>query len=668
MADEEQKKFGEVAEELGFVKPQQVEEGLSAQQAMADMGMAKRLGEVLRYKGVMTRGEIRETLRRQGYYDSQDEPYIPGFKILERIGRGGMGNVYRARQLSMDRIVALKVTPVENRSHIRRMKREARWIGRVSHPHVIQGFDMGESDAVFFFAMEYVKGRTLHDLILKDGAIGERRAVTLAMQIAQAIGALWGEHIVHRDVKPGNIMITNAGVAKLCDLGLAIDVKDEASESLDQPGTAVGTPFYMSPEQVESKRLPDVRSDLYSLGATLYRMVVGEVPFNGATRAIILSKHLLHPLKWPKVVNPSLSDDLCLLIGKMLGRDPNDRYQTVDQLVLDMEDFLAGRTPRVAAGSAPFWMPQARWVGGHGPEVKARLEVLRSFARLRSSCIAIAGGDAPSLRRLCVRLGEFAGNGDSAEFHAKTGLLLLTSGDYAGAHQAFARAAERDAQYGGLVDVPPVLDCPDWMVFVPGGEFVPMAAVDGQEPEPVDIAPFYIDENPVTNKQFGEFVLATSRPSPPHWEARPQSKDDLDSPVTHVSWEDAAAYAKWRGGRLPTAAEWELAARGLEKRRYPWGDSFSNDRCLCAKSNGQGPGPVGTFFGGRSPYGCYDMVGNVWEWTADDGEGGKKVVKGGCWHDPPERVTCAARELRAPSEAYPDCGFRVVKALAVEPK
>ncbi len=668
MSEDEAKKFGEIAVELGFATRTQVEDALEAQQAMADMDIEKRIGEVLRYKGHMTRSQIREVLRRQGRYERGDEPFVPGYQILDKIGRGGMGDVYRARQVSMDRIVALKVIPAANKGHIKRMRREARWIGRVSHPNIIQGFDVGETEEVFFFSMEYVKGRTLHDIIVKEGVLGERRAVTLAMQIAQAIGALWNEHIVHRDVKPGNIMVTNTGVAKLCDLGLAIDVKEEASHLLDEPGMAVGTPFYMSPEQVEGRRLPDVRSDLYSLGATLYRMVSGEPPFNGATRAIILSKHLLHAFKWPKVVNPALSDDICLLIAKLMEREPDQRYQTVDQAVLDMEDFLAGRAPRIASGAAPFWMPQARWVGGQDHDDQQRLDRLRAFARLRASCLSLAAGETANLQRLCTRLGEFAEESDTPEFHVKIGLLLLTAGDYAGAHRAFAEACKRDARYRRLLDVTPTLNCPEWMVFVPGGEFEPLPTEDDPSPEPVMIEPFYIDESAVTNRQYAEFVRATGRPTPAHWEGKRQTKDDYDSPVTNVSWEDAAAYAAWRGGRLPTGVEWELAARGLEPRLYPWGDTFSSDRCLAQPAEAKGPCPVGTFFGGRSPYGCYDMSGNVWEWTADDApqQEGKKIVRGGSWQDPPERVTCASRDAREERRGYPDCGFRVVKDLTIE--
>ena len=181
------------------------------------------------------------------------------------------------------------------------------------------------------------------------------------------------------------------------------------------------------------------------------------------------------------------------------------------------------------------------------------------------------------------------------------------------------------------------------------------------------VRPFYIGESPVTNKQFGDFARVTGRPGLHHWENNRLSKDELDSPVTHVTWDDAVAYARWQGGRLPTSLEWELAARGLERRLYPWGDSFSGERCLCQATGASQPGPVGTFFGGRSPYGCYDVVGNVWEWTSDagaDGEG-TRIVRGGSWREPPERVTCAAREARNASEGADDCGFRLVKDLGV---
>ena len=334
MADDDSKLFGYIAEAEGLVDREQIEDALATQMAMAEMGVGKRLGEVLRYKGHMTRSHVSHVLRIQGL--RQVPSRIAGFQVIEKIGRGGMGDVYRALQINMERVVALKLASSTQSSHIKRMMREARWLGRLSHPNIIQGFDMGEFDGHFYFAMEYVKGQTLHRLILHEGTLPERRAVSLVLQVARAIGALWNERIVHRDIKPGNIMVTDDGVAKVCDLGLAIDVRRERHSSLDEPGTAVGTPYYMSPEQVESKVLADVRSDMYSLGTTLYRMVVGNVPFSGATRAIILSKHVFLPLPWPKKGNPALSDDICLLIAKMMAKDRNDRYQTVDQLVLDL--------------------------------------------------------------------------------------------------------------------------------------------------------------------------------------------------------------------------------------------------------------------------------------------------------------------------------------------
>ncbi len=304
---------------------------------------------------------------------------IGRYHIVEELGNGEMASVYLARDPFIKRDVAIKVLAYElTRDPLFRnfFYQEAEAIASLEHPTIVPIYDFGLHGVQPYIVMRYMPNGSLQSRLKKRG-LNRQELCDLMGRIAEGLDEAHAQGIVHRDVKPGNIMITNAGVAKLCDLGLAIDVKDEVSESLDQPGTAVGTPFYMSPEQVESKRLPDVRSDLYSLGATLYRMVVGEVPFNGATRAIILSKHLLHPLKWPKVVNPSLSDDLCLLIGKMLGRDPNERYQTVDQLVLDMEDFLAGRTPRVAA--VRVGDGRQRHTHGRGPELAGA--AVRSWLR-----------------------------------------------------------------------------------------------------------------------------------------------------------------------------------------------------------------------------------------------------------------------------------------------
>ena len=667
MTEDEPKRFGEIAVGEEFATPEQVQDALATQKAMAKMGVSKRVGEVLRYKGYMTRSQVNQVLRAQG---PQGVPArIAGYEIAEKIGRGGMGNVYRALQISMNRVIALKLAATTQSTHIKRMTREARWIGRLSHPNIIQGFDVGEQDGHFYFAMEYVKGQTLHRLIAREGSLPERRAVSLAVQIAQAIGALWNEHIVHRDIKPGNIMVTASGVAKLCDLGLAVDVRKGREHSLDEPGVAVGTPFYMAPEQVENRVVADVRSDLYSLGATLYRMVVGKTPFNGATRPIILSKQLLQPLPWPKRANPALSHDVCLLIAKLMAKDPNHRYQTVEQLILDFEDFMAGRSPRIASASAPFWMPQARLIRDDRAHHNVRLGQLRSFARLRQACAtAVAEGDRHSLRKLCSKLMEFSTPGQGHDC-ATAGLLLLASGDLPEAHRVFEEAASMDAQFMPLVEVVPRRLCPDAMVYVPR---LSIALASGTGVGDADgamesVGPFYIDESPVTNRDYREFIMVTNYPVPAHWLETEWGKLMEDTPVTHVSWEDGLAYAKWRGARLPTGAEWQVAAGGPEMTLYPWGDKFSSERCNYLEAGHQCPIPAGTYFGGRSFFGCYDMAGNVWEWTSDEvpGDPALKAVRGGSWQDPADRVTCIAREARNPLEAYPDCGFRCVKDIVL---
>ena len=667
MTADPSKSFAQIAIEEGFVTAEQVADAVAVQEGMAGMGVQKRIEDVLRYKGYMNRSQISHVIRRLGPQSVPDR--IAGYEIVRKVGRGGMGDVYQARQISMDRIVALKITSTTEENHIRRMTREARWIGRLSHPNIIQGLDVGEYNGLFFFAMEYVKGRTLHRLINKEGSLPESRAASLALQIAHATGALWNEHIVHRDIKPGNIMVTSSGVAKLCDLGLAIDVRQEREKSLDQPGMAVGTPFYMSPEQVESKVIADVRSDLYSLGTTLYRMLVGRVPFTGATRAIILSKQLTEPLTWPKRMNPGLSDDICLIIAKLMAKERRRRYQTVDQLIMDLEDFLAGRSPRIASSAAPFWMPQAKLVRDDRAQHNARLVKLRNFARLRQACLAtLSEGDGASLRKLSAKLVEFSDEGD-AQAHAKAGVLLLSSGDMSAAHQAFERATAMDQHFHLLTEVAPTAACPEGMVYVPHTEFDPLpvrnAAGIEAEPQRASAGPFYIGESSVTNAQYREFIMATNYPVPSHWLEMEWHKETQDAPVTHVSWEDALAYARWCGARLPTALEWELAARGPEKNIYPWGDTFSAERCNTKESGHGGAIPVGTYFGGRSLFGCYDMVGNVWEWTGSSGTGDARLkeARGGSWQERADEATCAARQEREPLEAYADCGFRCLKEV-----
>ncbi|MFC1805696.1 protein kinase [Planctomycetota bacterium] len=268
---------------------------------------------------------------------------IGGFHLIGRIGQGGMGTVYKARQVSMDRIVALKVLSsrlAEDEPFVQRFLREARSTAQLNHPNIVQGIDAGFADGHYYFAMEYVDGITVRRLMAKEGKIEEAKALKIILGVAKALEHAHKHGIVHRDIKPENIMISRGGLVKLADLGLARSFSEP--DTVTMHGATLGTPYYMSPEQARGLEDIDTRSDIYALGATLFHMLTGEFPFEGPTPAVILAKHITEEAPSPKSKNPALSTHVCDLIRRMMAKDPSRRPHTPTLLIVQIRDILEG--------------------------------------------------------------------------------------------------------------------------------------------------------------------------------------------------------------------------------------------------------------------------------------------------------------------------------------
>jgi serine/threonine protein kinase len=339
--------FGAIAIKLGFTALEKVDECLRLQEKMKELGVApKKLGEIMLAKGYITDAQVKEIFKYQGVRGGHTS--IQGYKILTKIGQGAMGSIYKALQISMDRIVAIKcLAPKysQNDKFRERFLREARAVARLNHPNIIQGIDVGESNGVHYFAMEYIDGPTVGELLKRGGALDEKRALNIVTQIARALHHAFGHGIIHRDIKPDNIMLTREGVAKLCDLGLAKIPKDEGDASGTRPGASMGTPYYIAPEQARGEQNVDTRADIYSLGASFYHMAAGEVPFPGQSAADVISKHLTEPVTPPRARNPLISGAVDFVIVKMMQKTREDRYQTPAELVRDLESIAQGNSP-----------------------------------------------------------------------------------------------------------------------------------------------------------------------------------------------------------------------------------------------------------------------------------------------------------------------------------
>ncbi|GMV97726.1 MAG: serine/threonine protein kinase [Phycisphaerae bacterium] len=305
------------------------------------------LSEVALQMGYLTRSQLQRIAGDMEDSIATRAQQIPGFQILEKLGSGAMATVFKARQLSLDRLVAVKVLSKklgENPEFVERFYREGRAAARLNHNNIVQAIDVGEAGGYHYFVMEYVEGKTVFDDLAAGKVYSEKDALALVIQVARALEHASERGFVHRDVKPKNIMITKDNVAKLADMGLAREMSDrEAAEA--EAGRAYGTPYYISPEQIKGERHIDFRADIYSLGATFYHMVTGKVPFESNTPASVMHKHLKEALIPPDHIVPTLSTGLGEVIERMMAKNPDDRYSSIADLIADLEAIQRGEPP-----------------------------------------------------------------------------------------------------------------------------------------------------------------------------------------------------------------------------------------------------------------------------------------------------------------------------------
>jgi serine/threonine protein kinase len=279
---------------------------------------------------------------------------VGGFEIIARLGQGAMGTVFKATQLSVGRVVALKVLPprlTKSPNFLERFLREARAAARLSHPNIVKAIDAGQAGVYYYYAMEFVDGRSARDLVESHGRLTERRALQVGRDIARALAHAHEAGVIHRDVKPDNILVAADGTCKLADLGVARETGNTDSR-LTQTGMAVGTPNYISPEQVRADKTLDGRSDVYSLGATLHYLLAGLPPYAGSTAAEVLTMHLHDPPPDVRIARPDVSPATAALLCRALAKSPADRYASAAEMLEDIDRILAGHEPGTAPSGA----------------------------------------------------------------------------------------------------------------------------------------------------------------------------------------------------------------------------------------------------------------------------------------------------------------------------
>ncbi|RPI87488.1 MAG: serine/threonine protein kinase, partial [Planctomycetaceae bacterium] len=267
------------------------------------------------------------------------------YEIRKKLGAGGMGTVYLALDTTLKRNVALKLLArdkAENTTLVRRFKAEAQAAAHLKHDNIVAIYDAGEADGYLYIALEYIEGTDAANLVAKRGVLPVKRSIELMRQVASALQHASEHKIVHRDIKPGNLMIRRDGVVKLADLGLARIVDETADTSITRTGTTVGTVDYMSPEQARNSKSADVRSDIYSLGCTWYYLLTGSPPFPDGSVTNKLKAHFDSPFPNPHDKNPQVPEAVTAVMRRMAEKDPSKRYQTPKELLADLEVVLLG--------------------------------------------------------------------------------------------------------------------------------------------------------------------------------------------------------------------------------------------------------------------------------------------------------------------------------------
>ncbi len=338
--------FGRMAVEWKLCSEQEHKKALEELAKRQSEQNPATLKDLLIEKGYITHKQAERVM--EDIASQKNGSQIPGYKILGKLGSGAMAVVYKAKQISLDRVVAIKVLPnkfAEKSNYVERFFKEGRLAAKLNHNNIVQAIDVGESKGMYYFVMEYVEGKTIYDDLAKGIVYDEKRAVEIMIQLASALEHAHAQGLIHRDIKPKNVMITNSGVVKLADMGLARAASDVESAKQEK-GKAFGTPFYIAPEQIKGEVDIDGRADIYGLGATFYHMVTGTVPFKGANPGDVMKKHLKEPLVPPDHINTNLSAGVSEVIETMMAKDKTERYSNPTDLLEDLKAVQKGEPPK----------------------------------------------------------------------------------------------------------------------------------------------------------------------------------------------------------------------------------------------------------------------------------------------------------------------------------
>lgn len=421
-----------------------------------------KLAQILIQEGLITHFQARQLLkgRYRGFA-------LGKYLVLEQLGEGGMGKVFLCVHLLMRRRVAIKVLSKELASDpgtVERFQREARAVAALDHPNIVRAHDVDCEGDTHFIVMEYVDGASLHEIVRRQGALPVPRACHYVRQAAVGLQEVLRCGMIHRDIKPGNLLLDRKGVIKILDLGLARfeqDKRDHLTQQFDE-GSVLGTADYLSPEQAMNSHNVDIRTDIYSLGATLYFLLAGRPPFEGGS---VTQKLLFHQMRNPpslKLLRPDLDENLVAVIEKMMAKDPADRYQTPAEVAAALEPWCRTPIPPPAEAELPSLCKAARLLGtpegGPLPQALATspagsVATKASLVATGAAMRAFPGGNSGRHAGVAAFPGDLAAPPLSAvpisSSQISSSQVLLMSGVQSGFHRDAATGRESPSTAGG---------------------------------------------------------------------------------------------------------------------------------------------------------------------------------------------------------------------------
>lgn len=532
---------------------------------------------------------------------------IHGCRVERFLGRGGMGEVYLATHLALQRWVALKVLPRGKMStdRIQGFLREAQLAARISHPNVVVIHDVGEEQGLHFIVMQYVDGMDLVRLLQAHGGpLAWRRAVRLISFAAKGLHAVHTNGLIHRDVKPANIMLTNESRVLMMDFGLVREQWD-----LFAPSQVAGTPAYMSPEQARGDVL-DRRTDIFSLGGTLYYLLTGHSPHEGTVADVLEQiRSCASPApveRWNREVPPAVGQ----LIARAMAPYPQARFPTAAVMARELRGLLATTEPARPCSVVQLPPPLPEVVpGALSPERKATLATLDALELFPIE-------SSSEWQRTRSRVGGTA---------AVVAFLLLGVLWYAIRATTFEKreSPQTPRVHDGMVYIEKGLvqlgNKPEKIrrflsPYLSDVQLEQAMGLVWETERTVEVPAFWIDQYEVTNAQYAQFLKQTGRKPPPDWPAGESPQGLLDHPVTSVTYEEAEAYAKWAGKQLPSREQWVRAHRGDTDQLFPWGDNYDSARTNAA-DNPKHPrtSPISSTPLDVSPFQVYNLAGNAAE-------------------------------------------------------